>query len=286
MDEATSAIDEPGERALYERLIELLPHTAVVSVGHRSSLLAFHQTRLVLDGDGDWRQEELPAALMTRERRTTGVEVLLVLGVSLGYSAVYSAIDLIGKLSAHKALSAQTTTLNPSEASGRPGLDLALQLARIFFGVVPALLALHLLKRDGRADPIGLQTRRIGFDIRSGVGLAAAIGIPGIALYAGRTGNRHQHHRDSRGVAFCVVDHSGASAFRRSERLSRRSRRRRVPGESPARTDLERCPGSDGKRAAPRFVSPVPGFRRVHRQRCHGDCLRARFSSAFSAWAR
>ena len=121
---------------------------------------------------------------MTRERRTTGVEVLLVLGVSLGYSAVYSAIDLAGKLSAHVALSAQTTTLNPSEASGRPGLDLALQLARIFFGIVPALLALHLLNRDGRADPMGLRPRRIGFDISSGVGLAAAIGIPGIALYA------------------------------------------------------------------------------------------------------
>jgi len=120
---------------------------------------------------------------MTRERRTTAVEVLLVLGVSLGYSAVYSAIDLIAKLSAHKALSEQTTTLNPSEASGRPALDLALQLARILFGLVPALLALHLLKRDGRADPMGLQNRRIRFDVPWSVGLAAAIGIPGIALY-------------------------------------------------------------------------------------------------------
>ena len=62
MDEATSAIDEPGERALYERLIELLPGTAVVSVGHRSSLLAFHQTRLVLDGNGVWHQDESLAA--------------------------------------------------------------------------------------------------------------------------------------------------------------------------------------------------------------------------------
>jgi hypothetical protein len=30
---------------------------------------------------------------------------------------------------------------------------------------------------------MGLQTRRIGFDVRAGVGLAAAIGIPGLALY-------------------------------------------------------------------------------------------------------
>jgi hypothetical protein len=109
--------------------------------------------------------------------------VLLVLGVSLGYSAVYALIDLIGKLTTNKALSLQTTTLNPSEASGHPWLDLALQLVRIFFGVVPALLALHLLKRGGRDDQIGFQTRRIGFDAGWGAGLAAAIGIPGLALY-------------------------------------------------------------------------------------------------------
>jgi uncharacterized protein len=106
-----------------------------------------------------------------------------VLGVSLGYSAVYALIDLIGKLTANKALSLQTTTLNPSEASGHPWLDLALQLARISFGVVPALLALHLLKRDGRDDQMGFQARRVGFDAGWGAGLAAAIGIPGMALY-------------------------------------------------------------------------------------------------------
>jgi len=118
------------------------------------------------------------------QRRTTGIEILLVLGVSLGYSAVYAIVDLIGKLSTHEALSAQTTTLNPSEASGRPWLDLAFQVVRIFFGFVPALLALHLLKRNGPPDSLGLRTRRIGFDLVSGAGLAAAIGIPGLALYA------------------------------------------------------------------------------------------------------
>jgi len=61
MDEATSAIDEPAERTLYERLIELLPHTAIVSVGHRSSLLAFHDSRLVLCGGGPWHVAEISA---------------------------------------------------------------------------------------------------------------------------------------------------------------------------------------------------------------------------------
>jgi uncharacterized protein len=53
------------------------------------------------------------------QRRTNRAEVLLVLGVSLGYSAIYAMVDLAGKLTAHKALSSQTTTLNASQASGR-----------------------------------------------------------------------------------------------------------------------------------------------------------------------
>ena len=69
------------------------------------------------------------------QRRTIRAEVLLVLGVSLGYSAIYAMVDLAGKLTAHKALSTQATTLNPSQASGRPWLDLAFQLVGIFFGL-------------------------------------------------------------------------------------------------------------------------------------------------------
>jgi hypothetical protein len=69
---------------------------------------------------------------MTEQRRTIRAEVLLVLGVSLGYSAIYAMVELIGKLSANKALSSQTTTLNPSQASGHPWLDLVLQLVRVF----------------------------------------------------------------------------------------------------------------------------------------------------------
>lgn len=108
-----------------------------------------------------------------------------MLGLSLGYSAVYSILDLVGKLTAHKALSAQTTTLNAAQATGRPWLDLGFQLLRIGFGVVPALLALHLLAREGEPDPLLLRARRVGFDLGWGVALAAVIGIPGLALYLG-----------------------------------------------------------------------------------------------------
>jgi putative ATP-binding cassette transporter len=48
LDEATSAMDEAGERDLYALLRERLPHAAVVSVGHRRTLEPFHEARLAV----------------------------------------------------------------------------------------------------------------------------------------------------------------------------------------------------------------------------------------------
>jgi vitamin B12/bleomycin/antimicrobial peptide transport system ATP-binding/permease protein len=53
LDEATASLDEPSEAALYRLLIEKLPATTIVSIGHRSTLEAFHQRRLALVRDGD-----------------------------------------------------------------------------------------------------------------------------------------------------------------------------------------------------------------------------------------
>jgi membrane protease YdiL (CAAX protease family) len=117
------------------------------------------------------------------DRRVVRDEVLLVLGVSLGQSAVYSVLSLIEKLTRPAPLSAQVTRLNPSVVPDRPWLDLAYQLLGVFFAIVPALLALHLLR--GRLGELGLDRRRPWFDLSTGVGLAALIGIPGLALYAG-----------------------------------------------------------------------------------------------------
>lgn len=52
LDEATSAMDEGLEDAMYRLLREHLPDTVVVSVGHRSTLYAYHTHHLVLAGDG------------------------------------------------------------------------------------------------------------------------------------------------------------------------------------------------------------------------------------------
>lgn len=105
--------------------------------------------------------------------------------MSLGASAAYSVVSLIAKLTAPAPLAQQTTALNTSQAPGRPWLDLTYQLLGIFFAIVPALLAVHLLNRD-RADAravLGLDARRPWFDIGTGIGLAALIGIPGLGLY-------------------------------------------------------------------------------------------------------
>jgi membrane protease YdiL (CAAX protease family) len=112
-------------------------------------------------------------------------EVLLVLGVSLGQSAVYSVISLVAKLTAGPPLGQQTATLNPSQAPGRPWLDLTYQLTGILFSLVPALLAVHLLHREpgGARQLLGLNLRRPAFDGLSGVGLFLLIGVPGLGLY-------------------------------------------------------------------------------------------------------
>lgn len=123
--------------------------------------------------------------------RTLLVETLLVLGVSLGASAVYALLSLIRKLTEQVALNQQTTAMNSAVTPDRPWLDLAYQLAGIGLGVIPALLALFLLGRDtGAADAvrrggrvIGADLRRPAYDLGRGIILAAAIGIPGLGFY-------------------------------------------------------------------------------------------------------
>ncbi len=59
LDEATSALDEPRERALYELLHQELPAASMISVGHRSTLFALHDTELHLS-DQTYTYQEIP----------------------------------------------------------------------------------------------------------------------------------------------------------------------------------------------------------------------------------
>ena len=56
LDEATASLDEPAEAALYRLLQQRLAHSTIVSIGHRSTLRAFHQRHLRLARDGDAQQ--------------------------------------------------------------------------------------------------------------------------------------------------------------------------------------------------------------------------------------
>ena len=49
LDEATSALDEASEAALYQVLQERLSQTTIISIGHRSTLAAFHERRIKMD---------------------------------------------------------------------------------------------------------------------------------------------------------------------------------------------------------------------------------------------
>jgi putative ATP-binding cassette transporter len=46
MDESTSALDEKLEGELYRMLTQRLSSTTIVTIGHRSTLTAYHRRRL------------------------------------------------------------------------------------------------------------------------------------------------------------------------------------------------------------------------------------------------
>ena len=49
LDEATSALDEEMEAEIYRMLSEVLPNTTIVSIGHRSTLIALHRRHIEME---------------------------------------------------------------------------------------------------------------------------------------------------------------------------------------------------------------------------------------------
>ncbi len=49
LDEATSALDEKLEEEIYRMLSEVLPNTTIVSIGHRSTLIALHRRHIEME---------------------------------------------------------------------------------------------------------------------------------------------------------------------------------------------------------------------------------------------
>jgi len=129
---------------------------------------------------------QLDAREPVRSRTRLGLEVVIVLGLSLGQSAVYSLLRIIERLTRNVPLAQQTSTLNASVTPDRPWLDLTYQIVGIAFALMPVVLALYLLNLT---DPpagrtIGFDLTRPRFDIGFGFIIAIVIGVPGLGLYA------------------------------------------------------------------------------------------------------
>jgi membrane protease YdiL (CAAX protease family) len=118
-----------------------------------------------------------------RTRRMLGTEVLVVLTVTLGLSAVRSALSLVDALLQTVPLNEQQVALNaPAAQAGL--VDLALQLVRVLQLVGWGALGAYLLVRSGIAlRSVGLDRKQPGRDALGSAGLAALIGIPGLGLY-------------------------------------------------------------------------------------------------------
>src|SRR5919205_342897 len=95
--------------------------------------------------------------MLVPSRRRLRLEVWIVLGLSLGQSAVYSVVQLLDKMT-RAPLAQGTSTLNRSQST-REYFDLTYQLLDINFA-------------------------RPGKDLLQGLGLAALIGVPSLGLYA------------------------------------------------------------------------------------------------------
>lgn len=114
-------------------------------------------------------------------RRALQVELVIVLTVTFGLSALSAALRLID--SALRDLSEQTVALNPKR-SNFDLIDLGLNLVSVTQLLAWGALGVYLLWRSGIGPArVGLGRPRWRADALGGVGLAALIGLPGLGLY-------------------------------------------------------------------------------------------------------
>jgi uncharacterized protein len=117
-------------------------------------------------------------------KRRTLAELVIVLALSVGMSSLYSVVSITRRVLSETPLPEQTATINRPLAT-EPFFDLIYQLLAIASALVPVALVLFLVAapQPPRFGSIGLDRGRLWRDSLSGVGLAALIGIPGLAFY-------------------------------------------------------------------------------------------------------
>ncbi|MET3808889.1 membrane protease YdiL (CAAX protease family) [Nakamurella sp. UYEF19] len=120
--------------------------------------------------------------------RSIGVEITIVFLITLGMSGLTSLVSLIEtsiKASQAKvAISSFAVSVTaPKSTVGM--IDLVKQLLQVVQGLAWGAIGLYLLWRAGISisQRLGLNLRMPGWDIGTGLVLAAVIGIPGLGLY-------------------------------------------------------------------------------------------------------
>lgn len=125
-----------------------------------------------------------PAAVQEpARRRALVIELVIVLSMTLGFSALQSLLTLLDALLRPESLADQSVAINESR-SELGLLDLGQQLINVLRLFAWGALGVYLLWRGGIGPRlIGLDRARPGSDAWRGLGLAALIGLPGLAFY-------------------------------------------------------------------------------------------------------
>jgi membrane protease YdiL (CAAX protease family) len=119
-------------------------------------------------------------------------EIVVVMFLSYGLSALYSIVGIVDRLTQSTPLGQQTATINRPLAS-QEWFDFTYQLLGIVSGLAPVALVVWLVWRDTapRLSAIGLgwgsptAWRRVRHELTMGIVFALGIGIPGIGVYFG-----------------------------------------------------------------------------------------------------
>ena len=118
-----------------------------------------------------------------QERRLIKVELVIVFAVTLGLSGLSSLLTLLDSLLAPVPIKDQTIAINIPLARADL-IDLFKQLLGVVRLLAWGALGAYLLYRAGmKLAAIGLDRTKPGRDAAAGAGLAALIGIPGLAFY-------------------------------------------------------------------------------------------------------
>ncbi len=167
--------------------------------------------------------------MLVPSRRRLRIEMWIVLGLSLGQSAVYSVVQLLDKMT-RAPLAEGTSTLNRSQSS-REYFDLTYQLLDIIFALVPVVLVIYFLTEhrpsglagsSGRGvsafQKLGFNFARPGRDLLQGLRPGGADRHPVAGPLRRRPGAGHHDGDHPQRAGRLLVDRSGAGPLRDAAR--------------------------------------------------------------------